>query len=65
MEWLKSHKPLAILSFQVMDILLNLRYTNPEVYDIMELHAAHRHLAEGKSTCDVRFKNDEFCIIFW
>jgi hypothetical protein len=65
-KWLESetYKPLAMLSFQVMDILLHLRATNPEVYDIMESRASNRHLAEGQRTWDVRFENEEFCNIF-
>jgi hypothetical protein len=65
MEWLEFHKALAILSFQVMHILLHLRAINPEVYDYMESHASHRHLAEGKYTWDILFENEEFCNLFW
>jgi hypothetical protein len=55
---------LTTLSFQVIHKLLHLRVTNPEVYDLVESQDASRHLAEGKSTWEGRFKNDEFCNLF-
>jgi hypothetical protein len=48
-----------------MRILLHLRVTNPEIYDLMESHHLSRILAEGKFTWEHRFKNNEFCILFW
>jgi hypothetical protein len=48
-----------------MRILLHLRVTNPENDDLMESHHLSRVLAEGKFTWEHRFKNNEFCILFW